>query len=79
MADLVHRRGNLGQVLPDAGHRELDLVAHALLRTLGWMCSRDAEQAQQQEPEGVWTELLLGLHLRTTAFDTCTGRFDSDV
>lgn len=61
-ADLVDSRRNLGQVLPDAGHTELDLVADALLRTFGWMCSRDAEEAQQQDPGGGWTELLLRWH-----------------
>lgn len=73
MADLVDSRRNLGQVLPDTGHSELDLVADTLLRTFGWMCSRDAEEAQQQDPEGVRTELLLRVHLTTTH------RLDSDV
>lgn len=79
MADLVDSGRNLGQVLPDAGYSQLDLVADTLLWTFGWMCSRDAEEAQQQDPEGVWTELLLRVHLRTTAFDRCTDTLDSDV
>lgn len=61
-SDLVDSRGNLGQVLPDAGHAELDLVTDALLRTFGCMCSREAEEAQQQDPDGDWTELLLTEH-----------------
>lgn len=73
MPDLVDSGRNLGQVLPDAGHGELDLVADTLLWTFGWMCNRDAEEeAEQQNPEGVGTELLLRVHLRTTAFDRCT-------
>lgn len=75
-ADLVDSGRNLGQVLPDAGHAELDLVADALLRTFGWMCSRDAEEAQQQDPDGDWTELLLREHhssgLETHAEQTLT-------
>lgn len=78
--DLVDIRRNLGQVLPDAGHVELDLVTDTLLWTFCWMCSRDVEEeAEQQGPEGVGTELLLRVHLRTTAFDRHTGRFDSAI
>lgn len=73
MPDLVDSGRNLGQVLPDAGHGELDLVADTLLWTFGWMCNGDAEEeAEQQNPGGVGTELLLRVHLRTTAFDRCT-------
>lgn len=65
IGDLIHSGRNLGQILVDAGHSELDLVAHALLWTFGCVCSRDAEdQAEQQDPEGVGTEL--GVHLRGT-------------
>lgn len=78
--DLVDGRRNLGQVLPDAGHAELDLVTHTLLWTFCWMCSRDVEEeAEQQDPEGVGTELFLRVHLRTTAFDRHTGRLDSAI
>lgn len=60
MRDLVDCGRNLGQVLVDAGHGELDLVADALLWTFCCACSRDAEQ--QQDPEAVGTKL--GVHLR---------------
>lgn len=63
--DLINSWRNLGQVLVDAGHSELDLVADTVLWTFGCVCSRDAEeQAEQQDPEGVETEL--GVHLRGT-------------
>lgn len=63
--DLVDGRRNLGQVLPDAGHAQLDLVADTLLRTFGWTRSRDAEEAQQQHPEAVGAGLRLSRHQET--------------
>ena len=64
--DLVNSGWNLGEVLADAGHSELDLVTDALLWAFCCVCSRDAEEQQggQQDPEGVRTEL--GVHLRGT-------------
>lgn len=59
----------MGQVLVDAGHSELDLVTDALLWTFCCVCCRDAEE-EQDDPEGVRTEM--GEHLRgkITAFQT---------
>lgn len=56
---LVHSGGDLGQVLVDAGHRELDLVADALLGAFGRVCRRDAEEQQSVQTEQ-------GVHLRRT-------------
>ncbi|TNN51377.1 hypothetical protein EYF80_038414 [Liparis tanakae] len=48
--DLVHIRRNVGQVPVDAGHRELDLVTDALIRTF---CRESRRDAEEQQPEGL--------------------------
>lgn len=58
--NLVNSGRNLSQVLVDAGHGELDLVTDALLWTFCCLRRRDADE--QQDPEGVRTELRV--HLR---------------
>lgn len=58
--NLVYGGRNFSQVLADAGHSELDLVTHTLLRALCCVSCRDEEE--QEEPEGGGTELRV--HLR---------------
>lgn len=46
--NLINSGGNVCQVLVDAGHSELDLVADTLLWTFSCMCCRDAEEQQAE-------------------------------
>lgn len=51
--NLIDCGRNLGQVLVDAGHGELDLVTHTLRWTFRCVCCCDEEE---EDPEGARTE-----------------------
>lgn len=70
----------MGQVLVGTGHGQLDLVADALLRTLGGAHSRDAEQeVKQQNPKDVWTGLRVHLSGAGTTLSSVTLVFGHPV